>query len=96
MQENSAALRAEEGATIWFGNNPVRIDTLLDSASLGIVIDAAYAINDKGQIAATRLLASKRLQPLLLTPRPCNGTSSPGRHGQTPSHYCTARRQLRR
>ena len=63
-----------ERATIWFGNKPVELDTLLDDESSGTVIDAAYAINDQGQIAAIRRLANNRVQPLLLTPHHCHGT----------------------
>jgi hypothetical protein len=37
------------------------------------VVDAAYAINDKGQIAAIRRLPNNRVQPLVLTPRRCGG-----------------------
>lgn len=62
-----------ERATIWFGAKPVQLDTLLDEASQGITIDAAYAINDKGQIAAIERLPNNRVQPLVLTPRRCHG-----------------------
>jgi uncharacterized membrane protein len=61
-----------ERATIWFGNKPVELDTLLDDDNSGTVIDAAYAINDKGQIAAIRRLANNRVQPVLLTPHHCH------------------------
>lgn len=62
-----------ERATIWFGTKPVQLDTLLDEASQGITIDVAYAINDKGQIAAIHRLPSGQAQPLVLTPRRCHG-----------------------
>lgn len=62
-----------ERATIWFGAKPVQLDTLLDEASQGITIDAAYAINDKGQIAAIERLPNNRVHPLVLTPRRCHG-----------------------
>jgi probable HAF family extracellular repeat protein len=63
-----------ERATIWFGDRPVQIDTLLDDDNNGVVIHAAYAINDKGQIAAIRRLRNNRVEPLVLTPRRCDGT----------------------
>lgn len=69
----SQTATGRERATIWFGNRPVQIDTLLDDDNKGVVIDAAYAINDKGQIAAIERLPNNRVQPLVLTPRPCDG-----------------------
>lgn len=63
-----------ERATIWFGHKPVQLDTLLEDGNNGTVIDAAYAINDKGQIAAIRRLANNRVQPLVLTPHRCHGS----------------------
>lgn len=62
-----------ERATIWFGAKPVQLDTLLDEASQGITINVAYAINDKGQIAAIERMPSGQALPLLLTPRRCHG-----------------------
>jgi uncharacterized membrane protein len=69
----SQTATGQERATIWFGAKPVQLDTLLDDDSSGTVIDAAYAINDKGQIAAIRRLPNNRVQPVLLTPRRCGG-----------------------
>jgi probable HAF family extracellular repeat protein len=63
-----------ERATIWFGDRPVQIDTLLDADSAGLEIHAAYAINDRGQIAAIQRLPNNRVEPLLLTPRHCQGS----------------------
>lgn len=62
----------QERATIWFGSRPVQLDTLLDEDSQGIVINAAYAINDKGQIAAVESVPGSGVRPLLLTPRRCH------------------------
>jgi uncharacterized membrane protein len=67
----SQTATGKERATIWYGAKPVQLDTLLDAASSGRVIHAAYAINDKGQIAAVTRLRNG-VQPLLLTPRPCH------------------------
>jgi uncharacterized membrane protein len=69
----SQTATGQERATIWFGAKPVQLDTLLDAESSGTVVDAAYAINDKGQIAAIRRLPNNRVQPLVLTPRRCGG-----------------------
>ena len=63
-----------ERATIWSGDRPVQPDTLLDDENSGVVIHAAYAINDKGQIAAIRRLPGNRVEPLVLTPHRCHGT----------------------
>jgi uncharacterized membrane protein len=67
----SQTASGKERATIWYGAKPVQLDTLLDAASRGTVIDAAYAINDKGQIAAVTRLRNG-VQPLLLTPHSCH------------------------
>ncbi|MEW6374085.1 MAG: hypothetical protein AB1584_24490 [Pseudomonadota bacterium] len=69
----SQTAKGLERATVWFGAKPVQLDTLLDDASRGITIDAAYAINDKGQIAAIQRLPNNRVQPLVLTPHRCHG-----------------------
>ena len=56
---------------IWFGNTPAVLENLLDDESQGIRVNAAYGINDRGQITAVSGSAGDLLQPLVLTPRPC-------------------------
>ncbi|MGI4717072.1 MAG: hypothetical protein ACRYGO_14790 [Janthinobacterium lividum] len=63
----------QERATLWLEGRPVQIDTLLVDGEQGMAIAAAYAINDKGQIAAVQRLPDNVMQPLLLTPRRCHG-----------------------
>lgn len=69
----SQTATGQERATLWLGARPLQLDTLLAGDDSGLPIDAAYAINDNGQIAASRRLANGRVQPLLLTPRLCHG-----------------------
>lgn len=63
----------KERATLWLEGRPIQIDTLLEDREQGMEIAVAYAINDKGQIAAAQRLPENAMQPLLLTPRRCHG-----------------------
>ena len=63
----------QERATLWTRGRPVQIDTLLEDGEQGMAIATAYAINDKGQIAAVQNLPDNVIQPLLLTPHRCHG-----------------------
>jgi HEAT repeat protein len=71
---NSVTLRCEGAAVLLSATAlaaPAPLDKLLDDERQGIRINFAYAINDRGQIAAVSSNEGSILAPLLLTPRRC-------------------------
>lgn len=68
---NASTIENRQYGVTWFNDSPVRLDSLLDDESQGIAVANAYAINERGQIAAVRNLSDGGSEPLLLTPRPC-------------------------
>ena len=68
---NASTIENRQFGVTWINDAPVRLDTLLDDESQGIAVANAYAINERGQIAAARALSNGGSEPLLLTPRPC-------------------------